>query len=190
MKRIFFYATKRDILSITNIVEQKNTLKYILAQHYFHPKYVTSGAPTFDSATAISDLGVAAGSQTGRCERYIVAESSTLIEPVTSQVRSAQPRGGVLVAAYDMGNCPDCIEFNAGGLWQETVLINGLIQTWSDSKSAQQLMRQFMSAIKKNFGERIGAYWVGPEAFEFLKHGGRLTLNVDASASFDLKIPE
>ncbi|MBP1317787.1 hypothetical protein [Herbaspirillum sp. 1130] len=190
MKRIFFFATQRDILAVTNDIEQKNSLKYILAHHHFHQRYSASDAPIFLSASAIPELGIAAGSQTGRCEHYLVAETSTLVEPVTRRIGAALPGGGELVTAFEMGNCRDCVELNVGGFWQETVLISGLVQTWSDSKPAQKLMRQFMSAIKKNFKEKIGAYWVGSEALKFLQDGGRLTLNVEASPSFDLKIPE
>jgi hypothetical protein len=72
------------------------------------------------------------------------------------------------VTAYEAGNCPDCVEFNAGGFWEEKVLISGLIQTWSDSKEAQRLMRLFLSSIRKHFKEKINAFWIGPEAYEFL----------------------
>lgn len=70
------------------------------------------------------------------------------------------------------------------------MLINGLVQTWSDSKEAQRLMRLFMSAFKNVFIQKIGAYWIGPEALEFLRGGGRLTLNVDADPSFDIQLPD
>jgi len=190
MKRIFFFATRHDVLSITNAVEQKNALKYYLTFHHAYPKYAASGAPVFESASLIPELGIAAGSQTGGCERYVVACASTLVEPMTRYIGLPPPGKGRFLTAYEMGNCRDCVQFNAGGFWEETVLLNGLIETWSDSASAQRLMRQFMSAIKKNFREKINLYWVGPEAFEFLKNGGRLTLNVDAASSFDLKIPE
>lgn len=172
------------------ILNKKKTLKYYLTLHHAHPKYAASGAPVFESASLIPELGIAAGSQTGRCEQYVVACAPTLVEPMTRYIGLPPPGKGRSVTAYEIGNCRDCVQFNAGGFWQETVLLNGLIETWSDSEPAQQLMRQFMSAIKKNFKEKINAYWIGPEAFEFLKDGGRLTLNVDAAPSFDLKIPE
>ncbi len=51
-------------------------------------------------------------------------------------------------------------------------------------------MRRYTSAIKKLFDKKVNAYWIGPEAYEFLKNGGRLTLNVQADPSFDLKIDD
>jgi hypothetical protein len=94
------------------------------------------------------------------------------------------------VTAYEAGNCPDCVEFNAGGFWEEKVLISGLIQTWSDSKEAQRLMRLFLSSIRKHFKEKINAFWIGPEAYEFLVNGGRITQNTDAAPSLDMKVPD
>ncbi|MEM5450766.1 hypothetical protein [Paraburkholderia guartelaensis] len=109
---------------------------------------------------------------------------STHVEPVT------RVYGGAERTEYELGNIPDGIEFNAGGFWEERVLISGLIQTWSESTSAQQLMRKFFTAMKKTFKEKVNVYWIGPEAFQFLEKGGRLTLNVSAAPSFDIKIAQ
>jgi hypothetical protein len=182
MKRIFFFATKSDILAVTDAVEEKMPLKYILAFHSLFPGYGAI-APQYESASKIPTVGIATRGQTSSCERYIVVNRSTQVEPVT-RVIAGEGRTG-----YEAGNCSDCVEFTTGGLWDARVLINGLIQAWSESAQAQQLMRRFSSAIKKTFEEKIDSYWVGPEAFQFLKDGGRLTLNVDAAPSFDLKIP-
>jgi hypothetical protein len=182
MKRIHFFATKADILTAMDTLEGKAPLTYTLAQHRLHPLYA-SVAPRYQSLSQFPDLGIAASGQTSRCERYIVASPSTVVLPLTRNVN------GRSVTAYELGNCPDCVEFNAGGFWEQKVLINGLVQTWSDSKEAQRLMRVFMLAFRKTFDRRIGVYWIGPEAFEYLKSGGRLTLNVDADPSFDLTLP-
>ncbi|CAB3657181.1 hypothetical protein LMG24238_01472 [Paraburkholderia sediminicola] len=188
MKRIYLFASKNDILLITDMVENKGAIKYILAQHDLHPKY-GAVAPVYETARSIPDLGAAAGSQTGSCERYLVVERSTEVLPVTRLIGGKLPGGGKLITAYEMGNCSECVEFNAGG-WSSGVLLNGLIQTWSEGLAAQRLMRRFASALKQQFKTKINAYWIGPEAYEFLKNGGRLTLNVDAAPSFDVKISQ
>ncbi|MCK4118757.1 hypothetical protein G7939_21010 (plasmid) [Ralstonia solanacearum] len=187
MKRIYLFATKSDILLITDAVEAKGAVKYILAHHNLHPKYGPV-APVYQTARDIPDLGIAAATQTGRCERYLVAESSTEVKPMARYVGENLPEGGEMIAAYEAGNCRECVEVNAGGLWDGQVLLNGLIQTWSDDAAAQRLMRRYASALKKLFGKQINSYWIGPEAYEFLKNGGRLTLNVNADPSFDLRI--
>lgn len=181
MKRIFFFATKRDILMVTNEVERKLAVTYVLEHHDLYPEY-GDHAPKFDSAARIPTLGIATRKQTIACERYIVSEESMHVAPISRLV------GEKHVTTYEMGSCPDSISFNSGGMWNDRVLINGLVKTWSDSGSAQRLMRSFYSSIKKNFIRKVGSYWVGPDAYQFLEDGGRLTLNVDADSSFDLKI--
>ncbi|MEX3953957.1 hypothetical protein AB4Y40_40470 [Paraburkholderia sp. EG287B] len=183
MKRIYFYATKFDILAVVKTVEEKILLQYILAHHQLHPAYGPT-APEYSSASQLPCLGIATAKQTGSCERYIVAPRTIAITPLTRLV------GGNPETYFELGNCPDCVEFNAGGFWEERVLINGLIQTWSGSKDAQRLMRLFTSTFQKTFKQKIGSYWIGPEAFEFLQDGGRLTLNVDAEPGFDIQIPD
>lgn len=183
MKRIYFFATRNDLLTVANAVEEKVSLQYILAHHQLHPAYGPT-APTYPSASRFPSLGIAAAKQTGSCERYLVASRTTAVVPVTRLI------DGNPETYFEPGNCPDCIEFNAGGLWEGRVLINGLVQTWSDSKEARRLMRLFMSTFEKIFKRKIGAYWIGPEAYEFLRGGGRLTLNVDAEPSFDIQIPD
>ncbi|WP_155642079.1 hypothetical protein [Burkholderia cepacia] len=188
MKRIHFYATRDDILLITDSMESRQNLKYILTLHSLHPKY-DGVAPIYESGRDIQSLGDAAKNQTGGCERYIVVERSVNVIPVSRFIGKDTPSGGKWYVDYEIGNCPEGVEFNAGGLWSSEILINGLIQTWSDDPAAQKLMRQAAAAMKKYFPAKIDAYWVGPEAFELLKSGFRLTSNAAAGPEFDLKLP-
>ncbi|ODP30732.1 hypothetical protein [Pandoraea sp. ISTKB] len=181
MKRIFFFATKNDMLAVANFVESDFFLTYVLSHHGLFDRE-RGDAPRYQSLSEMPMLGVAARQQTGGCERYIVAHRSTPIVPV------ARSYNGESVTEYEQGNCPDAIELNAGGIWEDRVLISGLIQTWSESMLAQQLMRKFLSAMRNLFKCKINEYWVGMEAYQFLELGGRLTFNADTNSSFDLKI--
>lgn len=181
MRRIFIFATKADLLSVTNLVEKTEDLRYTLAFDNLFPEY-KGVAPQYRSAAEILTIGIATRDQTARCENYVVSRVKTSVTPTQSMI------GGKPVTHFVPGRYPDCIEFNAGGLWGEDILISGLIQTWSDSLPAQQLMRKFSAALKKQFAKKINGYWVGHEAYAFLLQGGRLTINVSADASFDLKV--
>lgn len=183
MRRICFYATKSDILSVTDIVEQKLPLKYILSHHLVFPEY-GSNIPMFEHAAEMPKLGVAAGKSSASCEKYLATERSVAVAPKTTLI------GGVSETAYEIGTCAQCVSFNAGGIWKDDILLNGLIDTWSDHKTAQRLMRQFTAAIKKNFTVKIGMYWVGPQAYALLRQGMRLTINEKAAPEFDLRLPE
>jgi hypothetical protein len=182
MKRIHFYATRNDILDVTRNIELKHKLKYILTFHTLFPQF-SNIAPEYNCASDIPKIGIASRKSSNGCEKYLVAETAAELIPSTELI------GGKLITAYRPGSCAQCITFNAGGFWQEEVLLNGLIETWSSDSAAQRLMRQFQVAIKKGFKEKIGEFWVGPEAFEFLRNGGRLTINVSAAPKFDLVLP-
>ncbi|MPV64319.1 hypothetical protein [Burkholderia sp. BE17] len=189
MKRIHFYATKDDSLSLTDFVEGRQEVKYILSHHHFYQE-CGAEAPVFNTARDIPDIGLGTQGDTARCKNYILVERSVEVVPMSRFIGRNLPEGGKWYTAYEPGNCTKGIEFKSGGIWSDGTLINGLIQTWSDDPAAQKLMRQFASAMKKVFKEKIGIYWVGPEAYELLRQGGRLTLNVAAGPEFDLKIPE
>ncbi|CAG9203107.1 hypothetical protein BVI2075_320192 [Burkholderia vietnamiensis] len=110
------------------------------------------------------------------------------VESMSRFIGENLPEGGRWYAAYESGNCNEGVAFNAGGFWSDGTLINGLIQTWSDDSAAQKIMRQAASAFKKYYPAKINVFWIGPEAYELLKSGRRLTQNVAASPEFDLKI--
>ena len=96
--------------------------------------------------------------------------------------------GGDKTVQYEIGNCPDSIELTSGGVLQDGLLISGLVQSWSGSKVCAALMRRFAGAFKKRCPVKIGPYLIGPEALVILKNGGRLTINIGADSSFDVKL--
>lgn len=186
MKRIHFFSTKDDIRLISDFAEKKIDLKYISTRHHVYPFHEMASL-THESARDIENLGIASASQTGSCEKFVVVERSTTVSPEITHIGANLPDGGKLYTYYSVANCANAIEFNAGGEYRGA-LINGLIQTWSDAPGAQKLMRLFLSAFKKEFNVKVGVYWIGPEAYEFLKNGGRLTHNFEAGSEFDLRV--
>jgi hypothetical protein len=65
-------------------------------------------------------------------------------------------------------------------------IISGRVATLFDDPQIQKIMRKLSSLTKKHF-TRVNGYWVGPEALEKLRSGARLTLNIYASADFNLR---
>ncbi|SNU89468.1 hypothetical protein [Pandoraea sputorum] len=182
MKRIHFFATRNDMLAVTDLVERKIPVTYVRSHQSLFPEY-RGDVGRYESAVDIPRLGDAVRGQTSSCERYIVVNRFTRVDPVARTYRDET------VEDYELGNCPEGVELNAGGFWEGEVLINGLIQTWSEGALGQQLMRKFLSSIKTTFKVRLNGYWIGLEAYQFLEGGGRLTLNVDANSSFDITLP-
>jgi hypothetical protein len=83
---------------------------------------------------------------------------------------------------------PDSIVFSPGGMYDKLpVLIAGHIGTISQTKGALNLYNQFAKAIIKGF-EKIGSYYVGPEAGRLMTKGYRMvTIGIGSPATYDLK---
>jgi hypothetical protein len=72
-----------------------------------------------------------------------------------------------------------------GGEFGSKTVIAGTITTLFDDPEIQRIMRKLVSLSKKHF-TKVGPYWVGPKALEKLRSGARLTMNIDATAEFNL----
>jgi len=82
---------------------------------------------------------------------------------------------------------PDSIVFSPGGVYRgERVLICGHIGTVSQSPASLELHKQFVKRISKSF-EKIGSYYVGPEAAQLMQQGYRMvTSSIGSSTVYDL----
>ena len=183
MRRILWYALKGDCLAVTRAVEVQVAMQYVLTNQGLFPEYGAT-PPKYESASDIPTIGIATRSQTIACERYLAADRLVQLK------MGRRMLAGQLVEEFAPGGNRQAIEFCSGGLWCEQILIPGILQAWSDDPLAQSLMRRFMRAIRAAAYCKVGAYWVGPEAYEFLKEGGRLAVNAEAEESFDLRLPD
>lgn len=82
----------------------------------------------------------------------------------------------------------DSIVFSPGGIYDELpALIAGHIATISQSKNALSLYKEFVKAIIDGF-EKIGSYYVGPEARRLMGQGYRMvTIAIGSPNVYDLK---
>jgi hypothetical protein len=72
----YFYATKNDVLTVTAQVESEHPIKYV---RYGHT--TTLPPESFLSAAAIPRMGVASRPSSVNCEKYLVCEVNTVINP-------------------------------------------------------------------------------------------------------------
>jgi hypothetical protein len=86
--------------------------------------------------------------------------------------------------------------FHPGGLYDKNILIGGEVAVYSWTPKEQPLYSSYVRLMTKGF---VGIpdwcnrkWWVGPEALEMLRSGGRLlTGSVDAPDTYeDIKLPE
>jgi hypothetical protein len=77
-------------------------------------------------------------------------------------------------------------ELSPGGEFTAQTIISGRVATLYGDPRIQKIMRKLASLTKKHF-TRVNVYWLGPDALEKLRAGARLTLNIYASADFNLR---
>lgn len=183
MTRIIFYATKTDILNITNYVESKISLTYYLESIFFFTDEYGLIAPTYASAQDIANIGFASGKQTITCERYIIANAT---EPLLLQSKKFNNK---MISYYESGNAPDSVLFTPAGLRPNPFIIEGILEQWSNSPNAKMIMNKFYYKMKKEFRKIMGC-WVGPEAYELLVSGYKLTMNEESHPDFYLNPTE
>jgi hypothetical protein len=175
MKQIHFFATRTDLLSVTDLVEQQLPIKYVLAGNFASPN-----SDTYLSATDIPSFGRASVESSIGCDTFLVCARELPIEARPFDLYSGERR-----YAFDQLCNGDTVTFTAGGIWKPDVLLNGRVATVSDSAPAQLLMRRFHLAMKKRF-VKIKAFHVGPEAVVMLDSGKRLAGAEQSPRELDL----
>lgn len=178
MKRISFFATKGDLLSLFLELEAKRQVKYYRAGRILdEPKF-----QMWLSGADLPKLGKAAGDQAGTCDSFIVLERSSAINVVEQEMVNGTKR-----CDLDQRTNPDSVILSVGGEWIDGSLISGGLSTASPSAISQRLMRSFQSAIKKKSFTRVQAFWVGPEALGALRSGKRLSYAIQSPPEYDLR---
>jgi hypothetical protein len=178
-KSLFFFATKSDLLSGLEIIENTLSLKYVKFGLFDSPN-----AEIYYSAFDISTLGYSLTGDTVQDERYLVLNQVASID--TKEIQ--QRRGG---AKYEISqdNNPNSIIFSPGGLYDNDFLVAGSISTNSNDSATLGVYKKFSALLTKGFKKVSGSrYNVGPEAMELSKVRRLVTIKTRQSQEFDLKI--
>jgi|SRR6266850_2938469 len=178
MRQILFFAVKDDLTPVLKAVEQGGSLKYALMRDYD-----TSHYPSFRQGSDIPNLGYATSDSAQSCDSFLVAESSVSLNVRPIDLAAEVHRR----FSMDQLLNPDTVTFTPGGLRNDDVVLHGRVATVSKSVRAQQLMKRFHSAFKEHY-KKVKAFYVGPNAFDFLESGKRLTISVQSPREFDLAI--
>jgi len=172
-----FYATKADLMPVLELVERKQPIKYTRCG-----TLATNSPEIFLQASDIPALG------TAKCESASVGECFLVSSrEVTIQPRAIKQNDGKTRFAFDQLYNPETVTLLPGGWWGKDILLYGRVDTVSQRPTAQKLKRQYANALRKHF-VRVGAYYVGKEAYRALEAGKRLTLAEQTPTSFDLRI--
>jgi hypothetical protein len=178
MTQRHFFATPSDLQTVFEQAEAKGPFCYALAGVFDARR-----PSVFASALILPTLREPAASQTGACATYVIVPAAleVRVRPVP------QAAGGVKYAVDQLEN-PDSATLTHGGLFAPGVLISGRVATVSATPTAKKIQSAFSNAIHKSF-VRVNAYYVGPNAYELLQQGCRLTFNADAPREYDLERP-
>lgn len=177
MPQLSFFATRDDLLPICEDVENKDPLWYVEMGHR-----LTLDFQAFASADLIPSLGVAKADSWVSTARYLILDNTLKVGFESKRIGDSD-----MVAVHQGAN-PEGIELTPGGVFQEGILLSGRLATLGLTKRSTQLYRLFASRIKKRF-VRVGAYYVGADAYAHLEQGWRLTGAVQTPVTFDLRIP-
>jgi hypothetical protein len=100
-------------------------------------------------------------------------------------VREMNRRVGGIGYFIDQLENPTSVVFAPGGLFGNSVLLFGCVDTVSQGNEAQSMNRKFEYRMKKHFSKR-GAYYVGSEAEQLRQQGFRLVGAVQSPRNLDL----
>jgi hypothetical protein len=194
MALCYFYATREDLLAVTEEVESVMPIKYVRFGQ-------TTKLPpkSFKSASEIPNLGIATNPSAVGCEKFLVCDSQVVIKARALKVLAEEDVNRSMIEnkssltrligqerfAIDQLVNPETICFRSGGLWNSEILLHGGIDTASQSKPSMALMKEFKKAIQRNF-TKIKAFYVGLQALGLLKSGYRLTISAQSPKEFDL----
>jgi hypothetical protein len=169
-----FFATRNDQLALLKAVEERAALKFIVSG-----LLPSQNPKIYFSRLEIPTLGAAGHENAINGYSYLVMDTAEQIY-VKDVV---QKQGGTKYGISQEGN-PNSVIFLHGGFF-DNVLLYGNIGTVWETKRSLEIYRLFSSIMRDQFS-KIGSYYVGKEAGEFLGRGGRLTQAVQSPSQYDL----
>jgi len=175
MKSIRFYAVEQDWIPVFEYLESKHAVSYTSLGDIYSPS-----PKRYEFGRILPNLGISAGEQTMLSDHYLVTHMETPI----SIHESSQWNGKERFDIHQVDH-PDSVRVFPAGRWKN-IIIEGLIDTMSDSEKAQALMRGFSNPMRKHF-KRVNARWVGPQAYREWLSGRRLTGAEQSPPEYDLK---
>jgi hypothetical protein len=171
------FATHRDYSSGLALIEEELSLSYTVAG-----VFNTNVPLSFLSALDIPNLGSALTGDANHEADYLVMHADTpiAIEPVM------QRAGGVRYF-IDLERNPSGIHFRPSGMFEEKAVIRGRVARHLNNPKSATLYRVFVKTLTTGF-KNVKGFLVGPEAYDLLKEGRRLTARIRSPAEYDLRL--
>ena len=174
-KRVRFYATSRDILSVLALVEDKCRVQYIRTGNNDHPR-----VSRYLRGAEIPEIGIADQGTGSVCRAFLVMLAETTLNVDTFRGSDGHTRYSISQLLNE-----DSVVFRPAGMWRSSILLCGEVATLSGSDHALLLMKHFRAAIRKLF-KCYGIQWIGPEAMALWASGSRLTIADQSPPEYNL----
>lgn len=181
MRHIFFFATPSDIAPALRRFETNAPLKFIETEMLSTPNRAI-----YLASSEIPQPGIATYERGSGSKTYMVSHRDTKNHLHTFQADDGRRRW-----LLRNGDNEETVLLTLAGIWPKTgTLLPGNMNTLHETRVAQELMRWFVSALKKEQFTKVDLWWLGPEALAMLRAGKRLTTTAEQSPpEFDLKLP-
>jgi hypothetical protein len=176
MKQVHFFALRDDFIPVIEAIEASVQLKYARTGNFQKPE-----VEEYLDALNIPNLGVADSGSAITGAHYLVCKRDTPVRTRSFALKDGSARFGV-----DQLRNPDSVILTPAGRWKDDIILGGRVATVSDSMPAQELMKLFNGAMRKQF-TKVRAFYVGPHALTWLHSGKRLTISDQSPHEFDLK---
>lgn len=171
------FAAGSDLYLVLGDLERSQSVYYVDGQ-----VDKSGAAVTYSTFEEIEGLGIAGAGDIHLCALYLIMPKECEV-----QVRTvAQRRGGVRHLIDQLKN-PDSVAMWSGGAFEGDCVISGQLGTCTDAELSKLLMSELWRATRRHW-RKIRSYWVGPEAEDILRNGGRLTTNIKSSEEYDLSM--
>ncbi len=175
-KQILFFGSRSDLLNAVGAVERSKSVAYVLCTMKDQPTY-----SKLHSLSEIPNLGRTHSSSYITGDAYLVLEAG--VEP---RVREVKQDKGDVKFTIDQKLNQASIALRPGGIFEEGILICGNLGTASTDPVSRELYRSYSSKMVKAF-KKVKAYYVGPEALQWLRRGWRLiTIHAKEDPRYDL----
>jgi hypothetical protein len=176
-KQILIFSEISDIEPIFNEVEDCMKL------HYFKTGLLDdSKIPHYDSFLKFPNLGFVSNGDWNHIDSYLAIPYEKNIN-----VRDIPQKIGGIKYAVDQKINNESVFIKLGGIYNENILVAGVISTISEDEYSLKLFKLFSDKIKKRFS-KIGSFFVGNNAKIRLESGCRLVTNEKSPSEYDLKM--
>ena len=175
-KILVFFATKNDMLSLVEVIDESSSLNITRAG-----AVADGDLKAFNRLVDIPGLGVSLHPTNVLNDFYLICKPGVKVS-----LREVSRRQGGVRYILDQKENLDAVVFRPGGEYFEEGIVVSEVSTIYRSGDSLELFKLFEKKIKKKFS-RIRSYYVGPEACEALAKGVRLCTALSSPEEYDLK---